>query len=438
MHIVEESFQTMNDPDRLRQQLAVLQYQNVIIDLALQHVELFRIRRRRRRRRQYWIRPWIGRRVRFGLYDQLMVELRNEDSASFTNFLRMAPEMFDELLDRIGPRITKQHTTYRSPLDPGLKLALTLRHLASGNKYSSMKFGWRVPHNSISLVVKDVCKAIIDEYKDEVLVCPTTSERWREIADKFYERWNFPHTIGALDGKHVACRCPPKSGSLYYNYKGFYSIVLLALVDADYKFIWADVGGNGSASDAQIYNDSELKECIEDGALGLPDPEPLPSDTQSVPYFIVGDDAFALRPTMMKPYSQRGLNNEERIFNYRLSRARRVSENAFGILANRFQVLLTTMQHGPSTVKLIVKACLILHNLMRIRYPVLQNQQLDREENENNDFVPGAWREGRNLEDTERVTGFSRPSKEGKKQRNLIKHWLNSPVGAVPWQDRMI
>jgi hypothetical protein len=346
--------------------------------------------------------------------------------------------MFDELLARVGPRITKQHTSYREPLEPGMKLALTLRHLASGSKYASMKFGWRVPHNTQSLLVREVCQAIIDEYMDEVMICPTTPDGWRAIADKFYEKWNLPHTCGALDGKHVACRYPPKSGSMYYNYKGFYSVVLMALVDADYKFIWADVGGTGSASDAQIYNASELKECVEDGTIGFPDPDPIPNDYQDVPYFFIGDDAFALRPTMMKPYSLRGLTNDERIFNYRLSRARRVVENSFGILANLFQVLLTAMQHHPSTVKVIVKACMVLHNLMRTRYPRLQNQQLDRAEDMNREFIPGAWRQGRNLEDTHTVAGSNTSSKEGKKQRNLLKHWVNSPAGAVPWQDRMI
>ena len=61
----------------------------------------------------------------------------------------------------------------------------------------------------------------------EVMKCPTTPGEWRAISDKFAERWNIPHTCGALDGKHVNCKCPPNSGSLYYNYKGFYSIVLL-------------------------------------------------------------------------------------------------------------------------------------------------------------------------------------------------------------------
>ena len=132
----------------------------------------------------------------------------------------MPPELFDELLIRVGPRITKHNTNYREDPHPGLKFSLTLRDLASGIKYHSMSYGWRVPHNTISLLIPKVCQAIIDEYKDEVIKCPTTHEEWRGISD-FAERWNFPHTCGALDGKHVNCKCPPNSGSLYYNYKGF-------------------------------------------------------------------------------------------------------------------------------------------------------------------------------------------------------------------------
>ena len=140
---------------------------------------------------------------------------------------------------------------------------------------------------------------------------------------------------------------------------------------------------------------------------------------------------------MMKPYGTRTLTREERIFNYRLSRARRVVENAFGILVNRFQVMRTTMEHHPDTVRLIVKTCMVLHNLMRSRYPSLQNQLLDRQMPDG-DMEPGAWRTGQNLEDTVNVQAPNRDSKEGKKLRNLLKHWCNSPAGAVPWQNGMV
>jgi len=213
----------MEEPEVVHRQymLAVLQNEADQNNLAIYRYIQGRQRWRRGQRRRWWTRPWIRRRRQFGLYDQLMVELRREDEAAFINFMRMTPEMFDELLDRISPRITKQHTWYREPLEPGIKLAITLRHLASGSKYAAMKFGWRVPHNTISIIVREVCNAIVAEYVDEVMTTPTTPDGWRLIADEFLNKWNFPHTCGALDGKHVACKCPPKSGSTYYNYKGF-------------------------------------------------------------------------------------------------------------------------------------------------------------------------------------------------------------------------
>ena len=69
----------------------------------------------------------------------------------------------------------------------------------------------------------------------------------------------------------------------YFNYKGFYSVVLVALVDAEYKLIWADLGSTGSVHSTQIYNSSEIKELAEDGIIGFHAPDPLPNDYQDVP-----------------------------------------------------------------------------------------------------------------------------------------------------------
>lgn len=96
--------------------------------------------------------------------------------------------------------------------------------------------------------------------------------------------------------------------------------------------------GYGSSGDAKIYNESEIAQAVQDDALGFPDPDPLPHDDEDTPYFFIGDDAFSLTKNFQKPFAHRGLTYEERIYNYRLSRARRIVENAFGILANRFQV----------------------------------------------------------------------------------------------------
>ena len=115
----------------------------------------------------------------------------------------------------------------------------------------------------------------------------------------------------------------------------------MALVDADYKFLWIDVGSDGSTNDASIYNGSELKEGLEspNNIFNIP----LPGDDVPIPYYIVGDNAFGINKSLMNPFSIRNMEHHERIFNYRLSRARRVVENAFGILAHKFRVLLRTM-----------------------------------------------------------------------------------------------
>ena len=138
----------------------------------------------------------------------------------------------------------------------------------------------------------------------------------------------------------------------------------LLQLHAESKFLWVDVGINGSSSDAQIFNDCDLCLGIDDGTLDIPDAEPVPGDDHDMPYFLIGDDAFSLRTWLMKLFNARGLPDEERTFSYRLSHAGRVVENAFGIMANRFGCLLTAMSQNPETVTSIVLACCTLHNIM--------------------------------------------------------------------------
>ena len=99
-------------------------------------------------------------------------------------------------------------------------------------------------------------------------MCPTDPEDWNKIKERFRNRWNVPHAVGALDGKHIAIK-KPKNSSEYFNYKGYFSLVLLVLVSAEYNFLWVNMGASGSSSDAQIFNHSKLKRRIENGTLGL-------------------------------------------------------------------------------------------------------------------------------------------------------------------------
>ena len=219
---------------------------------------------------------------------------------------------------------------------------------------------------------------------------------------------------------------PPKSGSLYYNYKGFFSIVLMALVDAEYRFRWVDIGTEGSCSDAQIFNAGELRDKIEDGSIGFPEAKPIEPGGPDLPYFILGDDAFALKTWLMKPYSIRGRGRAFQIANYRISRGRRVVENAFGILSARFRVFKSAMLVHPDKVRDIVLACVVLHNMLRAE----RGAGGARAERDLEDEVIPC-----DLEDCDPDGGHDRnPAQSAKDQRDYLKDWSNG-AGAVDWQN---
>jgi len=176
---------------RGRQQLLLLalelhQHQQQVNFALLALLRRHQQREERRRRRRFWVRPWISRRARFGNYENLMMELERESRGDFVNFLRMEPRMFRELLDRLTPRLRRQDTNFRRPLEPGIKLAIALRYFATGDSYHSLQYSFRVPHNTISLVVKEVAEAIIAEYEGEVFQIPSTPERWMEVSYHLY------------------------------------------------------------------------------------------------------------------------------------------------------------------------------------------------------------------------------------------------------------
>lgn len=292
-------------------------------------------RRRRAKTRHYWVQPFLTGRKIFGQYDHLVQELAADSPECYKNYMRMDYDLSCEVLDRIGHHITKEDTYMRDAIPSGLRLAMTLRYLATGDSYKSLHYNFLVGHSTVGRIILNTCEAIIAEYQEEVMSCPSSPEEWLEVADGYATRWNFQNCLGALDGKHVALKCPPGSGSEYYNYKGFFSIVLMALVDAHYKFLYVNLGANGNCSDGGVFRDCNLREALEGEYAGLPPPQALKDDRTPLPFAIVGDDAFPLREWLMKPFPHRLMSRPERIFNYRLSRARRVVENVFGILAHR-------------------------------------------------------------------------------------------------------
>lgn len=191
-------------------------------------------------------------------------------------------------------------------------------------------------------------------------------EDWQKISDEFGSLLAFPNCVGAIDGKHVVIQAPPCSGSLFFNYKGTFSIVLLAIVDARYRFHMIDVGAYGRNSDGGTLYASAFGKALRQGKLDLPEDTPLPGAEElgPAPHVFIADEAFPLRRDMLRPYAGR-TEGEKRIFNLRLSHARRLVECAFGILAAQWRLYRRVLCVSPEAAEPIVRATCILHNFMR-------------------------------------------------------------------------
>lgn len=231
----------------------------------------------------------------------------------------------------------------------------------------ALKYEFSLGRSTISSIVKETCEVIWNILQPNEMPEPSC-EQWIDISKKYYEKTQFPNCVGAVDGKHIICVNPKNSGFIFFNYKKYFSIVLMAVVDSEYCFISIDVGTYGREGDSTVFKECPFGKKLYTEQLGLPAPICLPntSDTPQ-PFVIVGDEAFGLHKNLLRPFPGRGLDQRKRTFNYRLSRARRYVECAFGILANKWRILHTAMNVEPDFGDTIVKACCILHNYVRRR-----------------------------------------------------------------------
>ncbi|XP_063602319.1 uncharacterized protein LOC134778434 [Penaeus indicus] len=249
-------------------------------------------------RKRLWMKPWLQKKDR-SVYHKLIEETRVADGSVFYDFHRMNRQNFDVLLNLVAPLIQKETTQLRDTISAPERLSLTLRYLATGETRRSLGFQYRISHSLITYIIPEVCSAIYSVLKDMYLKLPSTSEEWKQVASDFYSSWNFPMCIGAMDGKRFLMRKPENTGSEYCDYKSRHSMIMLALVDAHYKFMYVDVGAQGRSSDAGVWDRCKLREYLEKEKLQVPPPDTLPFSDQKVPYVIVGDDAFPLKNYLM-------------------------------------------------------------------------------------------------------------------------------------------
>ena len=191
---------------------------------------------------------------------------------------------------------------------------------------------------------------------------------------------------------------------------------------------------NCRIADGTVFRGCTLGEALNSETLNLPPPAPFPGESRPFNHFIVADDAFGMTEYLLKPFSHLSLSIAQRIFNYRLSRARRVVENAFGILANRFRVFLKPIHMEVEKVEKIVLGACALHNFLRVRIgDSYISQVVDREVGDAREVVQGEWRSDPPLRKV-KVSGNRNSTGYAKEMRNYYCSYVNSCNGAVPWQ----
>ncbi|KAB0801951.1 hypothetical protein PPYR_04137, partial [Photinus pyralis] len=292
-------------------------------------------------------------------------------------------------------------------------------YLASGNTFTDLHYSYRLGISTISAIVELVCDAIWDILRPEVFPEPTR-EKWLEIASHFARYANFPNCIGAVDGKHIRIIKPINSGSTFFNYKKFYSVVLLAICDANYCFTYVDVGAFGKFADSNVFVNSQFWKRYQKKLLNLPEDRYLPGTEKPMPFVIVGDDAFSLGPHLLRAYARKNLTHKKKIFNYRLTRARRYIECSFGILSNKWRIFHRPLNVSLRLSKKIIQSCSALHNYVCIRDGYAFHHTLT---------VKGFADVEHAIVETNR-SGFS--------VRDGFAKYFTSTEGAVPWQDSKI
>ena len=162
----------------------------------------------------------------------------------------MSPERFNHLADLLRQLITKE-VCCRIPISVEERLAVTLRYLARGNSQHDLAFSFKLGRSTINQIITEVCTSLWDVLWEYVSP-PSSPEDWKRTSNDFCQIWNMPHCIGAIDGKHVCIRKLSHTGTLWHNYKGFFSMVLLAVFDAHYCFSFVAIGEYGSNNDSGV------------------------------------------------------------------------------------------------------------------------------------------------------------------------------------------
>ncbi|XP_050821548.1 uncharacterized protein LOC127057009 [Gopherus flavomarginatus] len=283
------------------------------------------------------------------------IELQVWDDSWWLRNFHMQKGTFMELCDLLSPALKLKNTKMRAAVTVHKQVAIALWKLATPDSYQSVRNQFGMGKSTVGASVIQVANVITELLLSRVV----TLGNMQVIVDGF-AAMGFPNCSGAIDRTHISILGPDHQGSQYINRKGYFSMVLQALVDHKRHFININVGWPGTVHDARIFRNSGLCERLQQG-IYFPDQKITIGDVE-MPIVILRVGWVPLMPWLMKPYTGT-LDSSQELFNYRLSRCRMVVECAFGHLKGCWCSLLTWLDLSETNIPIVIIGSPVLHNI---------------------------------------------------------------------------
>ncbi|XP_014888514.1 putative nuclease HARBI1 [Poecilia latipinna] len=281
---------------------------------------------------------------------------------------RMSRETFFYLCEKLRPRLARQDTSFRLALPVEKRVAVALWRLASNVEYRTISSLFGVGKSTVCRCVRDMCHAIVALLSSTYLRPPTEQEL-EESAQLFHSYLGFPHCVAAITTLHTAIITPSSNASDYANPAGWLSVLSQVAISGQGYFWDVCASFPGGTDPAEILQNSALWATAAEGGLS-------PAQTpvfmgKPLRYVLLGEACYPLQSWLMKAYpeqkSRRGcrtaLPEPQQLFNRRLGRALRASEEALLRLRARWQCLSKRNDCGLDVVPTMMLACCILHNM---------------------------------------------------------------------------
>jgi nuclease HARBI1 len=278
----------------------------------------------------------------------------NFDIDNFKECFRLSRTMVDTVVNIIGGYLEPK--TYQNfALTPIEQILLSLRFLATGGYYALVGDAHGLHKSTVSRKIRAVVQLIVKHIWSNIVKFPSSAVHLVENAAKFHDIAGITSVIGCMDGTHVRIKMPSVNEGVFVNRHQEHSINCLMVCGPDFKFYYVSAKWPGSVHDARVLRNSTLFKKFDDGW------RPFPRA------IILADSGYSCTDWCIPPFDprpRRPLNDAENKFNKAHKKTRRIIENAFGILKQRFRCLLDMeLRVSPKFAGEIILACTALHNI---------------------------------------------------------------------------